>query len=103
MIINDNLISNLEDLTFLTLSDSEKSLVADDLRILLDCISRLGELNTEGARESCHPWEASNSESDDYVNIFREDEARPSLDRALALKNAPVKNEEFFVAPKTMD
>jgi Asp-tRNA(Asn)/Glu-tRNA(Gln) amidotransferase C subunit len=37
------------------------------------------------------------------VNDFRDDIALPSYDRALILENAPVKNDETFIAPKTVE
>jgi aspartyl-tRNA(Asn)/glutamyl-tRNA(Gln) amidotransferase subunit C len=58
-------------------------------------MARLGELNTDGVVERSHPF--------DNVNVFRDDEARPSFDRELILQNAPVRNDEMFIAPKTVD
>ena len=91
--VDDKLILHLEDLSCFTLSDSERSRLAADFQKLLDGISLISELNTDGAPEYCP----------DNVNIFREDEIIPSLDRELVLKNAPVKNDEMFIAPKTVE
>ena len=95
MQVNDKLISCLEDLSCLTLTDGEKKILAKDLQKILNSIALIGELNTGGVPECIHPF--------DKVNIFREDETRPSLDRELLLKNAPVKNKEMFIAPKTLE
>jgi len=95
MQIDGSLISYLEDLSCLTLSDSEKSRLTGDLQKILDYMARLSELNTDGVPERSHPF--------DNVNVFRDDEVRPSLDRELILKNAPVRNDEMFVAPKTVE
>jgi aspartyl-tRNA(Asn)/glutamyl-tRNA(Gln) amidotransferase subunit C len=95
MRIDGNLISYLEDLSCLTLSDSEKSRLTGDLQEILDYMARLGELNTAGAVERSHPF--------DNVNGFRDDEARDSVSRELILKNAPAKNEAMFIAPKTVE
>ena len=95
MRIDDKLIEYLEDLSFFTLSADEKNLLAEDLEKILNDMARLGELNTDGVKECTHPF--------DYVNVFRDDEARPSPDRELLLKNAPVRNDEAFVAPKTVE
>jgi aspartyl/glutamyl-tRNA(Asn/Gln) amidotransferase C subunit len=95
MQIDDELISYLEDLSCLTLSDGEKTRLKGDLQEILDYMARLGELNTEGVSERSHPF--------DNVNVFRDDEVRPSFDRELILKNAAVKNDEMFIAPKTVE
>jgi aspartyl/glutamyl-tRNA(Asn/Gln) amidotransferase C subunit len=95
MQIDDKLLEYLEDLSCLTLSDDEKNRLRKDLREILDYMARLGALNTDGVIERSHPF--------DNVNVFRDDEARPSFDRELILQNAPVRNDAFFIAPKTVE
>ncbi|MDR0290514.1 MAG: Asp-tRNA(Asn)/Glu-tRNA(Gln) amidotransferase subunit GatC [Treponema sp.] len=95
MQIDDALISYLEDLSFLTLSDGEKSRLAGDLESILNDFTRLNGLNTDGVPEYSHPF--------NNANVFRDDEVRPSFDRGLILQNAPVKNDEAFIAPKTVE
>ena len=65
------------------------------MREILGYMARLGELNTDGVIERSHPF--------DNVNAFRDDEDRASFDRELILKNAPARNNEFFIAPKTVE
>jgi aspartyl-tRNA(Asn)/glutamyl-tRNA(Gln) amidotransferase subunit C len=95
MQIDDKLISYLEDLSFLTLSDGEKSRLAGDLESILNDFNRLNGLNTDGVQEYSHPF--------NNVNVFRDDEVLPSFDRELILKNAPLRNDEMFIAPKTVE
>jgi aspartyl-tRNA(Asn)/glutamyl-tRNA(Gln) amidotransferase subunit C len=95
MQIDNKLISYLEDLSCLTLSDAEKSRLTDELNKILSGMERLSEVNTEGVPERSHPF--------DNVNAFREDEAGVSFERELILKNAPDKNDEMFIAPKTVE
>ena len=95
MQIDDNLIDYLEKLSCLTFSDEEKSRLPGDLKKVLDYMERLGELDTEGVLERSHPFDNNNS--------FREDEVQPSFDRELILKNAPLRNDEMFIAPKTVE
>jgi len=94
MQVDNSLISRLEDLSCFTLSDAEKAGLAEDLQKIINGISRICDLNTDGV-----PAEAF------YINAnsFRDDKALPSFGRELILKNAPVKNEEFFIAPKTLE
>lgn len=95
MQIDDKLISYLEDLSCLTLSDGEKCRLTEDLQKILDYMARLSELDTAGVSERSHPF--------DNVNAFRDDEALASFDRELILKNAPVKSDEMIIAPKTVE
>jgi len=94
MQVDDKLILFLEDLSSLTLPDGERTRLAADLQKILDGVSGLINLNTDGL-----PAEIPYNNS----NVFREDEALPSFDRELILKNAPVKNDEYFIAPKTVE
>jgi aspartyl/glutamyl-tRNA(Asn/Gln) amidotransferase C subunit len=95
MQIDDKLLAYLEDLSCLTLSAGEKTKLTHDLQEILDYMARLGEIDTNGVAERSHPF--------DNVNVFRDDEARPSFDRALILQNAPVRNDESIIAPKTVE
>ena len=95
MQIDEKLIDYLEDLSCLTLSNAEKERLAGDLKKILSGMARLGELNTEDVPERSHPF--------DNVNSFRDDEVRLSFDRELILRNAPDKNREMFIAPKTVE
>ena len=95
MQIDKELIAYLEDLSYLTLSDAEKQRLTEDLKEILSGMERLSELNTENVLERSHPF--------DNVNAFRDDEVQTSSDRELILKNAPVRNDEMFIAPKTVE
>jgi len=95
MQIDDKLLSYLEDLSCLTLSDNEKTRLTKDLQEILDYMARLGEIDTNGVIERSHPF--------DNVNVFRDDTVRPSFDRELILQNAPVRNEQCIIAPKTVE
>ncbi|MCL2083208.1 MAG: Asp-tRNA(Asn)/Glu-tRNA(Gln) amidotransferase subunit GatC [Oscillospiraceae bacterium] len=95
MKIDEKLLSYLEDLSYLVLSEEEKLRLAGDLENILNGIARLAELDTAGVSESSHPF--------DYVNAFREDEAYESVDRELILRNAPEKSDETFIAPRTVE
>ncbi|MCL2078340.1 MAG: Asp-tRNA(Asn)/Glu-tRNA(Gln) amidotransferase subunit GatC [Oscillospiraceae bacterium] len=92
--IDDNLITYLEDLSYLTFSDDEKNRLKAELKDILGCMARLGELNVENVPERSHPF--------DNVNAFREDDALPSFDRGLILQNAPECDGEAFIAPSAV-
>jgi aspartyl-tRNA(Asn)/glutamyl-tRNA(Gln) amidotransferase subunit C len=93
VLIDDELITYLEDLSYLALSDDEKQRLAGDLTGILGYMAKLGELDTSGVPERSHPF--------DDVNAFRDDAVTASFDRELILKNAPDRNESMFIVPKT--
>ena len=95
MQIDDELIDYLEELSHLTLSEEEKLRLSGDLKEILSGMARLNELDTEGIPERSHPF--------DNVNAFRDDEAVESFPRELILINAPFRNDEMFIAPKTVE
>jgi aspartyl-tRNA(Asn)/glutamyl-tRNA(Gln) amidotransferase subunit C len=95
MQIDDKTIAHLEDLSCLTLSDGEKKLLTADLQKILNGVSRICELNTGDVPELSHPF--------NNVNVFRNDEVRSSFNRDLILQNAPVKTDEMFIAPRTIE
>ena len=92
--IDSELISYLEDLSCLSFTQSEKERLADDLKVILSHMARLSQLDTDGVNECSHPF--------DIVNAFREDELQASFDRILILKNAPEKDDEMLIVPKTV-
>ena len=95
MLIDEALISYLEELSCLTLAAGEKQRLAKDLEDILGGMARLGELDTTGVPARSHPF--------DHVNAFREDAVAPSFDRDLILRNAPVSGGGMFIAPKTVE
>ena len=95
MKIDEKLIDYLEDLSCLSLPAEEKHQLSGDISKILSYMERLEELDTDGVIERSHPF--------DNVNAFREDEVCPSLRRELILKNAPHRNDEMLIAPKTVE
>ena len=94
MQIDDTLIAYLECLSYLTLSNDEKSRLKVELKEILGGMECLDDLNTEKVSECSHHF--------DNVNAFREDKVQASLERNLILQNAPRRNSEMFIAPKTV-
>ena len=95
MQIDGELISYLEDLSCLTLSDEEKQRLTGDLGDILSGMAKLSELDTSGVLERSHPF--------DNMNAFRDDEVSVSFGRELILKNAPNRSDDMFIAPKTVE
>ena len=95
MKIDSKLIAYLEDLSYLTLTDSEKSRLAGDMKNILGGMECMGDLNTEDVAERSHPF--------DHTNAFRDDIAQDSFPSELILRNAPDSNGVMFCAPKTVE
>ena len=66
----------------------------DQLEDILEHAARVQSLDTEGVEASNHPL--------GFVNAFRDDEARPSLDRAEVLSMAPEARDGYFVTPPAL-
>ena len=94
MLIDDQLITRLSEISCITLTDSEKDRLKTELQEALNNMADFTRLNTQGVPECSNVL--------GNTNVFREDEVQPSFDRELILKNAPFKNNEMFIAPKTI-
>jgi len=82
----------IADLARLDLDDAALVRMAAEMTKILTYIDQLREVNVEGFEE--------HSTAD--ATPFREDEPRPSLDRAGAERNAPQWADGFFVVPKVI-
>jgi len=94
MQVDNALISRLENLARLDLSEEERTKIKKDLSSILEMVEKLDEIDTDSVEPLIHISEA--------VNVFREDEVRNQLDRTAALKNAPEKDEQYFKVPKVL-
>ena len=92
MKIDQTLISRLEHLARLELSEEEKQDIQTDLNNILQMVEKMNELDTDHVKPLIYVNEQQ--------NIWREDEVKNQVDRKDALKNAPDKNDEFFKVPK---
>jgi aspartyl-tRNA(Asn)/glutamyl-tRNA(Gln) amidotransferase subunit C len=95
MTVNTDLISRLEHLARLELSEAERSSLQNDLTNILGMVEKLQELDTT----QVEPLVYMNEE----VNVWREDEVKHQVDREAALKNAPDQDGTFFKVPKVID
>ena len=65
--------------------------VQAELRAILEAVGKVSELDLEGVEPTSHPL--------DLVNVWGEDEPRPSLPREDALANAPDPADGAFRVP----
>lgn len=87
-------VDYIASLARLAFSKQEKIHFQKELGKILDYMSKLNELDTSGIEPLCHPL--------GLVNVLREDKVKPSLSPEEALKNAPVRQENFFKVPKVI-
>jgi aspartyl-tRNA(Asn)/glutamyl-tRNA(Gln) amidotransferase subunit C len=94
MEVNDQLIDKLASLSRLQFDATEKAAIKSDLQNMIQFIDQLNELDTTGVEPLLH--------MSDNVNVLRADEVQGSISRELALKNAPMHDEQFFKVPKVI-
>ena len=75
----------------LALTDEEVERFQEQLSAILDAVGTVAELDLTGVEPTSHPL--------DVVNVWAEDEPRPSLPVDEALANAPDREGRFFRVP----
>lgn len=95
MQIDDQLISRLELLARLELSDAEKVRLKADLNNILGMVEKLNDLDVDGVEPLVY--------LNDAINRMREDQVANQVSREEALQNAPDQDGTFFRVPKVID
>jgi aspartyl-tRNA(Asn)/glutamyl-tRNA(Gln) amidotransferase subunit C len=96
MQVDDALLTRLEKLSFLKISDEKRQEIVDQLSQIVNFVDNLGELNTDGVDDKFA--------MSDEATFLRED--TPYCDSAInysILKNAPMSNDHFFIVPKIIE
>ena len=75
----------------LSIPEEEVVRMQEQLTAILEAVSKVSELDLGGVEPTSHPL--------DLVNVWAEDELRPSLSREAALANAPDPYEGAFRVP----
>jgi len=94
MKINKALISKLEKLSRLELSEAERVRIQKDLNEILSMVEKLNEIDTEGVEPLVYISEEQ--------NVLRADEVKNQISRSEALKNAPHQDRGYFLVPKVI-
>lgn len=79
----------------LKLTPDEEQQFASQLGKILDYVDILSEVDTAGVEPMAHAADVS--------NVFRADEVQPSLDRKIALQNAPKSDGKYFLVPQILE
>ncbi len=94
MEVNDELIDKLADLAKLEFDATSKENIKKDLQNMIAFVEKLNELNLKGVE----PIEYITDEK----NVLREDVVIKSITKSDALKNAPLKDSDYFKVPKVL-
>jgi len=88
-------VAYVAELARLELTDAEKALFQPQLENIVKYVEKISSVDIAGVEPMMHGRE--------IVNSFREDEVRPSLERELALGNAPARVGDEFLLPKIVE
>ncbi len=91
MAISREEVLHVARLARLALTDEEAERLGAQLNAILEAVGKVAELDLEGVEPTAHPLE--------LVNVWAEDEPRPSLPVEEALGNAPDREAGFFRVP----
>lgn len=92
MIVDDALVDKLANLSKLEFDAAGKQEIRADLQKILSFMEKLNELPTDGVESLIY--------INEEVNVFREDEVNYPITKEEALRNAPLKNEDYIKVPK---
>ena len=95
MYIDDQLISKLEKLAKLKLTDQEKDILKADLDKILDMFSTISSVDTENVEPLRH--------INAHYNVMREDVAGNMLKLEDIAGNAPKMDQNMFAVPKVLE
>jgi len=93
MSITREQVLHVAKLARLALTEEEVARLGAQLDAILDAVSKVSELDLDGVPPTSHPL--------DLVNVFGEDEPRPSLDPEDVLALAPYAEDGAFRVPPT--
>jgi aspartyl-tRNA(Asn)/glutamyl-tRNA(Gln) amidotransferase subunit C len=91
MTISREDVLHVAKLARLEIPEDQIDAVRAELGAILEAVGKVSELDLAGVEPTSHPL--------DLVNVWREDEPRPSLPREEALRNAPDPVDGAFRVP----
>jgi aspartyl-tRNA(Asn)/glutamyl-tRNA(Gln) amidotransferase subunit C len=94
MAITREQVEHVARLAHLALSEEELERLGGQLDAILEAVGKVSELDLTDVEPTSHPL--------DLVNVWREDEPRPSLSPEEALANAPDIQGGFFKVPPAL-
>ena len=95
MIIDMATVERVAVLAKLSFTEEEKIKIQHDLSKIVSFFDKMNEVDTEGVEPLIFLSEE--------INAFREDNAFLEITKEDALKNAPLKNSDYFKVPKFLE
>ncbi len=92
MAIEESVISKLEKLSKLKLTDAERTEMKGDLEKMINMVDKLAEVDTVGVEPLVYMH--------DEKNVLRADKVDNMIDRESGLGNAPKRVGNYFAVPK---
>lgn len=88
-------VQKVAHLARLALTPEEQKEMTLQLERVLDYIEQLKKVDVAHVEATAHAFP--------LVNVFRQDETRPSLPHAEAMRNAPASTNGLFIVPKIVE
>ena len=88
-------VGYISELARLELTEEEKSLFQAQLDDIVGYMDKINSVNVDGVEPMMHGMT--------LVNVMREDEIQPSMEREEALANAPKRVGDEFLLPKIVE
>ena len=95
MKISEQDIKTVASLSRLKIREEEAQDVLFQLNKILTYVENLQSLDTANVEPTTYALPMQ--------NVFRDDKVKPSLDRELALSNAPLKEDGYFKVPSVLE
>ena len=95
MKVSEKDLKNVAVLSRLSIPENETEQYTRQLEDILEYVDNLSEVDTENIQPTTYALPMQ--------NVFREDIVKPSLDRELALSNAPLREDGYFKVPKIIE
>jgi aspartyl-tRNA(Asn)/glutamyl-tRNA(Gln) amidotransferase subunit C len=87
-------VAHLAKLARIDMSESELDHLSNELDVILTAVARVSEVAGADVAPTSHPLP--------LLNVFREDEVRPSLSAQEALSGAPAREDGRFKVPQIL-
>lgn len=88
-------LENVAVLSRLRIPEDQQQKYMQQMDSILTYMDNLSEVDTTDVKPTTYALPMQ--------NVFREDVVRPSLDRAAALQNAPLRDNGYFKVPKVLE
>lgn len=95
MKVTEKDLETVASLSRLKIREEEKSTSLKDLNAIVTYVEKLQQIDTFSVEPTTY--------ARPMQNVFRDDIVKPSLDRDLALSNAPEQDDGYFRVPRVLE